>query len=1223
MLLVPTGRGGSNRGGGTGLPLDFYYNTLMKTILCNQNPVTGLFSAGKDTDHAWVRDNVYAIMAVWGLSLSYKKHLDQMENWTRCYELEQSVVKTMRGLLSCMMKQVSKVEKFKLTLNKDDCLHAKYSSVTGNTVVGDHEWGHLQLDSTSLYLLMLGEMTSSGLQIVFTLDEVDFLQNLIFYVEQSYMIPDYGVWERGDKTNHGYPELNSSSVGMAKAALEALNELDLFGSNGGPRSVIHVSADYIYWCHLVLKSMLPRESFSKESDASLLSIISYPAFAVEDLELVTETKQSIISKLQGRYGLSRFLRDGHKTPIEDVSRLHYEPHELKCFEKIECEWPMFFCYLILDGLFHENENQVELYHGLLEECVIRDSDDIPILPELYAVPASKVEEEKRDPHSKKRIPMGRMPQMWGQSLYILAMLVRDGFLAPGELDPLNRRLITEPKPEGFVQVCVLTDSDIIQSKLASVGIHIQQLKDLELIQVRSVQTLQNIYSHLGKNERLGLTGRPSLEMGPLSTSKLYTLNGRTFAFTPSFMDQRAFYLASDLDYILDHFRTYLAFINKHWNNITGRPVVATVLRASLFDVEQTPQNLIQTLKKLKTGYIHGVRVQLGKLEDFINTSCITSLDFVFREDDSEDPQEKFLDLLESTADYNRHAPNLLLHQNVDYRYPKRYRIKKLAEIRGAVKRSRSIHYTDNSHNLLGQSLDDQDEVDASVLNHIRSMIQHDIFLYLILLIYSIVADDHSTVSYNRRGDNSLIRDKQVQDIIALLQHTDSIQDQADILHCLYMNKGIDFEFEHNGHHVTCRVLIEELYDRACKQKEWWCVRHCAGMLRMRNENIAQSLIAILAQQKQLTIGLPPAPREHVLTSPMPLDQLYNIIVAASGNDPTSVMLTQEILVFLMLFISTEPQLFAGMIRIRVGLIVQVMLGELKRTLQSTDEDATDHLLNLSPYEIKSLLHIILSGKEFGISEHSTKPAVGLDNMSKQEREMRIIRHEIKEASTKKLSVNLNWLDHPPDEDDDDLGKHGQWIRRRRLDGALNRVPVKFYGQICKNCIYLKCHGIKIAGYILYDSLTQEMTREEMKFALRVEEALNRVPFTEYRQLIVEACVIFTSIALGDARYTKNFIFYIHLVERNIFLYSRFHWDDIIVIEDIVSTANQIFLQDQRAFGGDASKCCANGAPCVSSAGICVHFYDSAPSGRFGTINYFLRALLKILHIDETSVCSIS
>ena len=59
----------------------------------------------------------------------------------------------------------------------------------GNTAVADNEWGHLQLDATSLYLLMLGEMTSSGLHIVYTLDEVDFVQNLVFYIEQSYMIP--------------------------------------------------------------------------------------------------------------------------------------------------------------------------------------------------------------------------------------------------------------------------------------------------------------------------------------------------------------------------------------------------------------------------------------------------------------------------------------------------------------------------------------------------------------------------------------------------------------------------------------------------------------------------------------------------------------------------------------------------------------------------------------------------------------------------------------------------------------------------------------------------------------------------------------------------------------------------------------------------------------------------------------------------------------------------
>lgn len=46
--------------------------------------------------------------------------------------------------------------------------------------------------------------------------------------------------------------------------------------------------------------MLPRASTSKEIDAGLLSIISYPAFAVEDMNVVNVTKNEIITKLQVR-----------------------------------------------------------------------------------------------------------------------------------------------------------------------------------------------------------------------------------------------------------------------------------------------------------------------------------------------------------------------------------------------------------------------------------------------------------------------------------------------------------------------------------------------------------------------------------------------------------------------------------------------------------------------------------------------------------------------------------------------------------------------------------------------------------------------------------------------------------------------------------------------------------------------------------------------------------
>lgn len=405
--------------------MDYYQRIVHRLIMDNQEPVTGLFPASPTNPHAWIRDNVYCILAVWGLSMAYKKIADQDEDRAKCYELEQSCVKLMRGLLMAMMNQKSKVEDFKISKKPCDSLHAKFSSKTGQPVVGDDEWGHLQIDAVSLYLLILAQMTASGLQIVFSLDEVAFIQNLVFYIESAYCIPDYGIWERGDKTNHGEPELNASSIGMAKAALESMNELDLFGARGGPASVIHVLADEAHKCQAVLQSMLPRESNSKELDSGLLSIIGFPAFAVDDPQLIKATRDAIINRMQGKFGCKRFLRDGYRTPKEDPSRLYYERWELRMFENIECEWPLFFCYLILFHAFQNDKREVKEYTDKLEEIMVRGDDGTMLIPESYAVPSDKVNNEYRKPGSQTREVVGRCPFLWGQSLHILGKLLQE------------------------------------------------------------------------------------------------------------------------------------------------------------------------------------------------------------------------------------------------------------------------------------------------------------------------------------------------------------------------------------------------------------------------------------------------------------------------------------------------------------------------------------------------------------------------------------------------------------------------------------------------------------------------------------------------------------------------------------------------------------------------------------------------------------------------------
>ena len=84
-----------------------------------------------------------------------------------------------------------------------------------------------------------------------------------------------------------------------------------------------------------------------------------------------------------------------------------------------------------------------------------------------------------------------------------------------------------------------------------------------------------------------------------------------------------------------------------------------------------------------------------------------------------------------------------------------------------------------------------------------------------------------------------------------------------------------------------------------------------------------------------------------------------------------VMLIQELLVYLGMFAQTEEKLFHGMLRLRIGLIIQVMATELARCLKLSEEDATDDLLNLSPFEMRNLLHHLMAGEEFTVEQGTT------------------------------------------------------------------------------------------------------------------------------------------------------------------------------------------------------------------------------------------------------------
>ncbi|XP_025075422.1 probable phosphorylase b kinase regulatory subunit alpha isoform X6 [Pogonomyrmex barbatus] len=1202
----------------SGVRLDYYQRIVHKIIMNHQNPVTGLFPASSDNNHAWIRDNVYCILAVWGLSMAYKKIADVDEDRAKTYELEQSCVKLMRGLLMAMMQQKEKVEKFKSSQNPHDALHAKYSSTNGQTVVGDTEWGHLQIDAISLYLLILAQMTASGLQIVFNLDEVAFIQNLVFYIESAYCTPDYGIWERGDKTNHGLPELNASSIGMAKAAMEAMNELDLFGARGGPTSVIHVLADEAQKCQAVLQSMLPRESNSKELDSGLLSIISFPAFAMDEPNLIHETRETIIKKLQGRYGCKRFLRDGYKTPKEDVNRLYYEPWELRMFENIECEWPLFFCYLILDYCFQGNKEAVEMYTKQLEEVMIKTEDSMKLVPELYSVAPENVSAEYAEPGSQNRIALGRCPFKWAQSLYILGKLLQEGFLAVGELDPLNRRLCSEKKPDVVVQVVILAEDTEIREKIAQHDIHVQTIAEVAPIEVQPAKVLSHLYTYLGRNKKLGLSGRKSRDVGILSTSKLYSLHDKIFAFTPQLTDMTRFYIASDYELMIDIFKGEINFLKSSWQNMLGRPLVVMPLKNIHLDQGKIPLAMITTMKKLKSGYINGTRVSLGNLNDFLSTSCITNLSFLGSSEDGRpdklNPQvQQYLE-----EHLMRPFPHRtgLLNKPGPIRTAKNLR--RRMSVKGAIKKTRSIAVEPaviiiifQEPEILGMAGEDRRHSTVLIVNPFIEVTDTTLSLNATQPVPiertpsptdELLSWKNSPKAKHRTISETQYAETEVEELLSMLRETESLEEQGDILQYIVDSKGLHFDTGvlEEGHPVLVKDLLKSLYEKACQQKMWGIVRHSAGMLGKRVEDLAKAVTDLLVRQKQVTVGMPPS-NEHTIVAPLPENELRALIHQAYGDDESTAMLTQELLVYLAMFIRTEPQLFLEMLRLRVGLIIQVMATELSRTLICTGEEASEHLLNLSPFEMKNLLHHIMSGKEFAIS------SVGRGNFS-------VISCKSSRVSKKSQIGGFLSADQNVESAEAEIDRQGQWLRRRRLDGALNRVPRDFYPRVWQ--VLEKCHGLAIEGRVLPQNLTQEMTSGELKFALAVETVLNTIPQPEYRQLVVEALMVLTLVT-----------------EYNIVP----SLGGLIEVEHLVHKANAIFLEDQMAIDGDATLCCAKPKEqremtpmgtllCGGAAYICQHFYDSAPSGSYGTMTYITRAVavtLDCLPKDGDLECSIS
>uniref|UniRef100_A0A8C5ESS8 Phosphorylase b kinase regulatory subunit n=1 Tax=Gouania willdenowi TaxID=441366 RepID=A0A8C5ESS8_GOUWI len=937
------------------------------TILNYQSPTTGLFPVNicSNCKEAKVRDSLYCAAGAWALAMAYRRIDDDMG---RTHELEHSAIKCMRGILYCYMRQAEQVEQFKQDPSPAKCLHSVFNVDTGDEIHTYSEYHHLQIDAVSLFLLYLVEMICSGLQIIYNTDEVSFIQNLVYCVERAYRVPDYGMWERGSKYNNGSTELHSSSVGLAKAALEAINGFNLFGNQGCSWSVIFVDLDAHNRNRQTLSSLLPRESRSHNTDAALLPTISYPAFAVDDDALYSQTLDKIVRKLRGKYGFKRFLRDGYRTSNEDKNRRYYKPAEMKLFDGIECEFPIFFIYMMIDGIFRGNKEQVKEYQDLLDPIICHTYEGHAVIPKYYFVPADFVEAEQNKHGSQKRFPSnsGRDGKifLWGQALYNIAKLLADELISPKDIDPIHRYVPRQDQRnvsmrysnqgpivnDVVIQVALIAESQRLQVFLNTYGIQTQTPQQVEPIQIWPQKELVKAYRFLAINKKLGLSGRPDRPVGCIGTCKIYRILGKTVVCYPIVFDLSDFYLSQDVMLLIDDIKNALQFIKQCWK-MQGRPLFLVLIRED--NIKGSRFNpVLDMLASFKKGSIGGVKVHVDRLQTLISGAVVEQLDFL-RVNEAEIPEFKSFEELE---------------------LPKHSKVKRQSSTPNA------------------SDLEQQPEI------NVKEWLQ-----------------------------------KPTNEIIQKFHDCTCLASQAELASIIVQRKGLDY------------LDKDECFCVFSPNRS--VVRLAASLLTKIVDSLAPSITSVLVHGKQVTLGVF-SHDEEVISNPLSPGVIQGIIYSkcCPPGGELEAVLQQELVIHIGWIISNNPELFSGMLKIRVGWIVQAMKHELK--IRAGDLPPQD-IYQLSPSDIKQLLLDVLQQQQSGRS----------------------------------------------------------WLSRRQIDGSLNRTPLGFYDRVWQ-ILERTPNGIVVAGTHLPQQPTlSDMTMYEMNFSLLVEDTLKNIVLPEYRQIMVELLMV--------------------------------------------------------------------------------------------------------------------
>ena len=116
----------------------------------------------------------------------------------------------------------------------------------------------------------------------------------------------------------------------------------------------------------------------------------------------------------------------------------------------------------------------------------------------------------------------------------------------------------------MVQVVVLAENSRIQELLADQGIKLETIDDVRPIVVKPAAMLAKLFSYLGLNAKLGLSGRSNRDVGILTTSKVYKVQDKVLVFTPATFDRMVNYIDTDSSLAMSTLAYGLNYLSTTW-----------------------------------------------------------------------------------------------------------------------------------------------------------------------------------------------------------------------------------------------------------------------------------------------------------------------------------------------------------------------------------------------------------------------------------------------------------------------------------------------------------------------------------------------------------------------------------------------------------------------------------------------------------------------------------